>query len=169
MEVQREGDRVSKRRRRAQVVRRSSLHRCEPDQVRRVCLSRCVPSRAAPPLQRAIEARSARDGEDRGDGETEGELFIFPFERAQQAVVSPSERAQGSGRLLVSSSIRFSSRAWSQRGAYARRKKSTVASRCASASAGVGCPHPNSMRAWCSPFSNAKNWLAARCGSAISS
>jgi len=47
----------------AMAVRRSSLHRCEPDQVPRVCLSRCDPSPAAPPLQCVIEACLVVDGE----------------------------------------------------------------------------------------------------------
>jgi len=47
----------------AMAVRRSSLHRCEPDQVPRVCLSRCDPSPAAPPLQCAIEACLGYAGE----------------------------------------------------------------------------------------------------------
>jgi hypothetical protein len=53
----------ARRTNRRRVVRRSSLHRCEPDQVPRVCLSRRDPSPAAPPLQATIEARSRGDGE----------------------------------------------------------------------------------------------------------
>src|SRR5690348_13157254 len=45
------------------IGRRSSLHRCEPDQVPRVSLSRCGPSPAAPPLPEDIEACSGRAGE----------------------------------------------------------------------------------------------------------